>query len=80
VSEEVKHEKLSDDNLILTNATVRGYSFTVKKFLEFFVDSCFPLSGISAASMTWSWIVASRRLFRLWSRHIPVNVKLSMIL
>jgi hypothetical protein len=31
-------EPLSDENAMLTNATVRGYSFTSKKFLEFFVE------------------------------------------
>ncbi|EAQ93792.1 hypothetical protein CHGG_02027 [Chaetomium globosum CBS 148.51] len=35
---ERKFEKLSEQNLILTNATVRGYSFTTKRFLEFFVE------------------------------------------
>ncbi|KAI0107854.1 P-loop containing nucleoside triphosphate hydrolase protein [Nemania sp. FL0031] len=36
-------EKLSDENALLTNATVRGFSFTVKKFLEFFVDLIAPI-------------------------------------
>ncbi|KAK4184992.1 ATPase family AAA domain-containing protein 3B [Podospora australis] len=36
--EKPQFDKLSDDEVILTNATVRGYSFTVKKFLEFFAD------------------------------------------
>ena len=35
---ERKFEKLSEQNLLLTNATVRGYSFTAKRFLEFFVE------------------------------------------
>jgi AAA+ superfamily predicted ATPase len=35
---ERKFEPLSDENVMLTNATVRGYSFTSKKFLEFFVE------------------------------------------
>jgi AAA+ superfamily predicted ATPase len=35
---ERKFEKLSEHNLLLTNATVRGYSFTAKRFLEFFVE------------------------------------------
>ncbi|KAL1839234.1 hypothetical protein VTJ49DRAFT_1712 [Mycothermus thermophilus] len=30
--------RLTDEQAVLTNATVRGYSFTVKKFLEFYVD------------------------------------------
>lgn len=43
VSDKIDHEKLSDDDLLLCNATVRGYSFTVKKFLEFFVDQLSPI-------------------------------------
>jgi hypothetical protein len=35
---ERKFDKLSDDNAMLTNATVRGYSFTAKRFMEFFVE------------------------------------------
>jgi hypothetical protein len=34
----VTQPALTDDQAMLTNATVRGYSFTVKMFLEFFVD------------------------------------------
>ncbi|KAG7293611.1 hypothetical protein NEMBOFW57_003665 [Staphylotrichum longicolle] len=33
-----KFEKLSDEDAMLTNATVRGYSFSLKRFLEFFVE------------------------------------------
>ena len=33
-----QYDKLSDEDACLTNATIRGYSFGVKKFLEFFVD------------------------------------------
>ena len=33
-----KFDKLSDEEAMLTNATVRGYSFTMKRFLEFFVE------------------------------------------
>lgn len=33
-----KFDKLSDEDAVLTNATLRGYSFTVKRFLEFLVD------------------------------------------
>ncbi|KAK4109340.1 P-loop containing nucleoside triphosphate hydrolase protein [Canariomyces notabilis] len=33
-----KFDKLSDEEAMITNATVRGYSFTAKRFLEFFVD------------------------------------------
>jgi hypothetical protein len=35
---ERKFDKLSDENAMLTNATVRGYSFTTKRFMEFFVE------------------------------------------
>ncbi|AEO69875.1 uncharacterized protein THITE_2120632 [Thermothielavioides terrestris NRRL 8126] len=31
-------DRLSDEDAMLTNATVRGYSFTAKRFLEFFVE------------------------------------------
>ncbi|KAK3382165.1 P-loop containing nucleoside triphosphate hydrolase protein [Lasiosphaeria ovina] len=41
--EERTYDKLSDEDAMLTNATVRGYSFTVKRFLEFFVDELFPI-------------------------------------
>ncbi|KAK4096975.1 P-loop containing nucleoside triphosphate hydrolase protein [Parathielavia hyrcaniae] len=40
---ERKFDKLSDENAMLTNATVRGYSFTAKKFLEFFVEELKPI-------------------------------------
>ncbi|ETS86225.1 hypothetical protein PFICI_00053 [Pestalotiopsis fici W106-1] len=43
VSDRIVHDKLSDDDLLLCNATVRGYSFTVKKFLEFFADQLCPI-------------------------------------
>lgn len=43
VSEEDTHEKLTDEELILTNITVRGYSFAAKKFLEFFVSQLSPI-------------------------------------
>ncbi len=33
-----KFDKLSDEEAMLTNATVRGYSFSMKRFLEFFVE------------------------------------------
>jgi hypothetical protein len=33
-----KFDKLSDEDAMLTNATLRGYSFTVKRFLEFFTE------------------------------------------
>ncbi|KAM7194638.1 hypothetical protein V8F20_007830 [Naviculisporaceae sp. PSN 640] len=36
-------EKLSDDNLMLCNAFVRGYSFSSKQFLEFRVDLLQPI-------------------------------------
>jgi hypothetical protein len=31
-------DKMPDEDAMLTNATVRGYSFTTKRFLEFFVE------------------------------------------
>ncbi|KAI8624214.1 P-loop containing nucleoside triphosphate hydrolase protein [Xylariaceae sp. FL1651] len=42
-SEKPTFEKLSDEDACLTNATVRGFSFTAKKFLEFFVDNVSPI-------------------------------------
>lgn len=36
-------DKLSDDDVIYTNSVVRGYSFTNKKFLDFFVDDLSPI-------------------------------------
>ncbi|KAI1417817.1 P-loop containing nucleoside triphosphate hydrolase protein [Hypoxylon sp. FL1857] len=36
-------DKLSDDDALITNATVRGYAFTIKQFLEFFVDKVAPI-------------------------------------
>ncbi|KXJ97123.1 P-loop containing nucleoside triphosphate hydrolase protein, partial [Microdochium bolleyi] len=33
-----RYDKLSDEDACLTNATIRGYSFAVKKFLEFYVE------------------------------------------
>jgi len=33
-----RFDRLSDSDACLTNATVRGYSFAVKRFLEFYVD------------------------------------------
>ncbi|KAK5656944.1 hypothetical protein OQA88_3466 [Cercophora sp. LCS_1] len=41
--EREEYEKLSDEQAIRTNATVRGYSFTTKRFLEFFVDGLEPV-------------------------------------
>ncbi|KAK6193830.1 hypothetical protein LQW54_012050 [Pestalotiopsis sp. IQ-011] len=32
------HDELLDEHRLITNATVRGYAFTHKRFLEFFVD------------------------------------------
>ncbi|KAL7626245.1 hypothetical protein AAE478_003015 [Parahypoxylon ruwenzoriense] len=43
VPETKTFDKLSDDDASLTNATVRGYAFSVKKFLEFLVDSVSPI-------------------------------------
>ncbi|KAK3397445.1 P-loop containing nucleoside triphosphate hydrolase protein [Sordaria brevicollis] len=42
-SETKEFESLTDEQAILTNATVRGYSFTNKRFLEFFVDKLEPI-------------------------------------
>ncbi|KAL1859755.1 hypothetical protein VTK73DRAFT_7490 [Phialemonium thermophilum] len=39
----VETRALSDDEARLTNATVRGYSFAVKRFLEFFVGQLSPV-------------------------------------
>ncbi|XXH04731.1 protein required for normal CLN1 and CLN2 G1 cyclin expression [Hypoxylon texense] len=36
-------EKLSDDDAVIANATVRGYAFSIKQFLEFFVDLVEPI-------------------------------------
>ncbi|KAL2022052.1 hypothetical protein VTK56DRAFT_6096 [Thermocarpiscus australiensis] len=37
-NEPPKFGRLSDEDAMLTNATVRGYSFSTKRFLEFFAD------------------------------------------
>ncbi|KAI1267475.1 P-loop containing nucleoside triphosphate hydrolase protein [Xylariaceae sp. FL1019] len=42
-AEEMITGKLSDDQVILANATVRGFSFTRGIFLEFFVDHIAPI-------------------------------------
>lgn len=42
-SETKEYEPLTDEQAMLTNATVRGYSFTNKRFLEFFVDKLEPI-------------------------------------
>ncbi|KAH8650042.1 P-loop containing nucleoside triphosphate hydrolase protein [Xylariales sp. PMI_506] len=42
-SETVETDKLSDEDVMLANATVRGYSFTTKRFLEFFIDQLSPI-------------------------------------
>jgi flagellar biosynthesis GTPase FlhF len=42
------HDKLSEEDVLLTNATVRGYSFTIKKFLEFFTDQLVPIEWNSS--------------------------------
>lgn len=36
-------EKLSNDDAAVANATVRGYAFSAKQFLEFFVDLVAPI-------------------------------------
>ncbi|KAI0115110.1 P-loop containing nucleoside triphosphate hydrolase protein [Daldinia grandis] len=35
--------KLSDDDALITCATVRGYTFELKQFLEFFIDNISPI-------------------------------------
>ncbi|KAI1821816.1 P-loop containing nucleoside triphosphate hydrolase protein [Xylaria intraflava] len=42
-SEMSSHTTLSDEDACLTNSTVRGFSFTVKRFFEFFVDKVSPI-------------------------------------
>lgn len=42
-SETKEYEPLTDEQAMMTNATVRGYSFTNKRFLEFFVDKLSPI-------------------------------------
>ncbi|CAJ2500032.1 Uu.00g028850.m01.CDS01 [Anthostomella pinea] len=37
------HDPLSDEEACMANATIRGFSFTVKRFLEFFVDNVSPI-------------------------------------
>ncbi|KAI1777846.1 P-loop containing nucleoside triphosphate hydrolase protein [Hypoxylon cercidicola] len=36
-------DRLSDDDAAVANATVRGYAFSVKQFLQFFVDVVAPI-------------------------------------
>ncbi|KAK3693304.1 hypothetical protein B0T22DRAFT_496150 [Podospora appendiculata] len=43
-SEEQTFDKLSDEDAMMTNATVRGYSFTVKRFLEFMINDLKPIT------------------------------------
>ncbi|KAK6950113.1 hypothetical protein Daesc_008439 [Daldinia eschscholtzii] len=43
VREAKTFDKLSDDDASITNATVRGYAFAVKQFLEFFVEKVSPI-------------------------------------
>ncbi|KAI0887428.1 P-loop containing nucleoside triphosphate hydrolase protein [Annulohypoxylon maeteangense] len=43
VAEKRAFEKLSDEDALVANATVRGYAFAVKQFLEFFVDKVAPI-------------------------------------
>ncbi|TGJ80601.1 hypothetical protein E0Z10_g8169 [Xylaria hypoxylon] len=37
------YEKLSDEDTLLANTAVHGLSFTIKKFLEFYVDNISPI-------------------------------------
>ncbi|KAI1393497.1 P-loop containing nucleoside triphosphate hydrolase protein [Hypoxylon trugodes] len=43
VPEAKTFDKLSDDDAVVASATVRGYAFSVKLFLEFFVDKVTPI-------------------------------------
>ncbi|KAI2466558.1 P-loop containing nucleoside triphosphate hydrolase protein [Annulohypoxylon bovei var. microspora] len=43
VAEKRAFERLSDEDALVANATVRGYAFAVKQFLEFFVDKVAPI-------------------------------------
>lgn len=43
VTDKIVQDKLSEEDRLLCNATVRGYSFTIKKFLEFFADRVSPI-------------------------------------
>ncbi|KAI0902231.1 P-loop containing nucleoside triphosphate hydrolase protein [Annulohypoxylon nitens] len=43
VAEKRAFEKLSEEDAIITNATVRGYAFAVKQFLDFLVDKVAPI-------------------------------------
>ncbi|ETS74539.1 hypothetical protein PFICI_13023 [Pestalotiopsis fici W106-1] len=43
ISDTVLYDELLDEHRLITNATVRGYAFTNKRFLEFFVDQLSPI-------------------------------------
>ncbi|KAF3006106.1 hypothetical protein E8E14_000644 [Neopestalotiopsis sp. 37M] len=43
VSETKLYDELLDEHRLITNATIRGYAFTNKRFLEFFVDQLSPI-------------------------------------
>ncbi|KAI1096478.1 P-loop containing nucleoside triphosphate hydrolase protein [Rostrohypoxylon terebratum] len=43
VAEKHTLEKLSEEDALIANATVRGYAFAVKQFLDFFVDKVTPI-------------------------------------
>ncbi|KAI1776446.1 hypothetical protein F4818DRAFT_457784 [Hypoxylon cercidicola] len=42
-SDETIYDELSEEDLIVANSTVRGFAFSTKKFLEFFVDNISPI-------------------------------------
>ncbi|KAK3392743.1 hypothetical protein B0H63DRAFT_498314 [Podospora didyma] len=46
--EKKEYKKLSDDDFLLTNATVRGFCFAEQAFLEFFVDDLYPIEWNSS--------------------------------
>lgn len=42
-SDEIIYDELSEEELVMANSTVRGFAFSTKKFLEFFVDNISPI-------------------------------------
>lgn len=41
-TDDVIYDELSDEDLVVANSTVRGFAFSTKKFLDFFVDNISP--------------------------------------
>ncbi|KAI0884380.1 P-loop containing nucleoside triphosphate hydrolase protein [Annulohypoxylon maeteangense] len=41
-SDEEIFDELTEDDLLMTNATVRGFAWSIKKFVEFFVENLSP--------------------------------------